>query len=117
MKIDNVLNTTAVNQVNLSEGLDEQMMLQEKTELIIKDKLDLSISGKARSQKIVIPVKKETTAGLVITDLQISQGNVDGKEVKTTSYTSRVSNEKAAIGASENRLGHNSPSIDKAPKE
>lgn len=90
--------------------------LEPKVNGNLKDIVELSKSGRNRSQKLTIPTGKKNTAGLIIKSLKIGGGyGAEGskpvdKEIVT------VSNDRSAVGASENRLGGNTRSIDN-PKE
>lgn len=97
----------------------------------IDDIVELSIPGRGRSQgkinkssskinsrpQLTIPIRKRNTAGLIITDLRISsESDLEGEVSQVDKAIITVSNEKAALGTSENRLGHNTRSIDNPPK-
>lgn len=122
-------------QLDVASKIGSESIAKSSVKVINNKRLDdiveLSISGRMRSQsrrdksslkinsgsKITVPLRKKSTAGLIITDLRISeQSGLEGETREVDKSIARVSNEKAAMGASENRLGHNSPNIDNPPK-
>ena len=102
------------NNVNLN-NLESKSSLDAGISKPIKDIVELSISGRTRSRKSIAPVRKVNTAGLIIKDLKVSTEDGEGASSYDASIIT-VSNEKSALGASENRLGHNTKNIDNPPK-
>lgn len=78
----------------------------------LKDMVELSISGRNRGQKLTIPTGKKNTAGLIIKSLKVAgdYGLEGSKSIDKEIVT--VSNDRSAVGTSENRLGGNTRNID-----
>lgn len=106
------------NQSNVSNTKDikNQSSSEPKVSGNLRDIVELSMSGRNRSQKLTIPTGKRNTAGLVIKSLKIGgdSGPEGSKSIDKEIVT--VSNDRSGVGASENRLGGNTRSIDN-PKE
>lgn len=117
MKINNNMITIDPHrEIGSSDNLESKLSPGSRINRQVKDTVELSTSGKNRSKKVSIPTRKINTAGLVITDLKISSENSHGAVTTVDTSVVTVSNDKAALGASENRLGHNTRSIDNPPK-
>ena len=116
MKVYNNKIINTFNPDNVENNPELKLSSQAGNNKKLADSVKISISGKARSKKLTLPVAKKNTAGLVITDLETSEGDGLGGKITTETSIARVSNEKAAVGASENRLGHNTRNIDNPPK-
>lgn len=106
-----------IRRSNMSVNIAAKSPEDYRMDKLDKDKLELSMSGKSRGTTITSSAGKINTAGLIITGLMVSTLNGGGYPISLGSSTATVSNEKAALGASENRLGGNSPSIDKSYKK
>lgn len=78
----------------------------------LRDVVELSMSGKYRSQKFTVMTGKRATAGLLIKSISVPVDFGLGGSETTNKETVTVSNDRAALGASENRLGGNTRSID-----
>lgn len=118
MRIDNdniAMNT--IRQSNMSVDIAAKSPEQYRMDKIKKDKVELSMSGKSQGINITSSAGKLNTAGLIITGLMVSTLNGGGYPVSLGTSTVTVSNEKAALGASENRLGGNTRSIDSSYKK
>lgn len=117
MKItNNINNIKTYKEQNIGNTLGFKQAVENTIYENKKDLVQLSMSGKNRSQRLTVPIAKKNSAGLIIIDLETSQANSAGYGVTTSASIATVSNEKAARGASENRLGGNSRNIDN-PKE
>lgn len=113
MKIDNdtiIMNTH--RQTELSNSIIPKSYSESNISKSIKDRVDLSISGMAKSIKVSVPIRKVRTAGLIITDLKVYRPSEEGSSIAFDKSIITVSNERAALGTSENRLGGNSRTID-----
>lgn len=113
MKIDNdtiIMNTH--RQTELSSSIIPKSYPESNISKSIEDRVDLSISGIAKSIKISVPIRKVRTAGLIITDLKVSRPSEEGSSIAFDKSIITVSNERAALGTSENRLRGNSRTID-----
>lgn len=102
--------------VNNLKSLKVQSPLGSKNNGNLKDIVELSMSGKNRGQKLTVSLGKKNTAGLIVTGLKFSEGSGPEGSATVDKEVITVSNEKSALGASENRLGGNTISIDN-PKE
>lgn len=100
----------------VSGNIVSKLSLEKKTDKVKQDRLDISISGRARAINSTEPIRKVRTAGLIITDLKISRPNGQEYPKSFEIFTATVSNERAALGTSENRLGGNTRSIDNPPE-
>lgn len=113
MKIDNdtiIMNTH--RQTELSNSIIPKSYSESNISKSIKDRVDLSISGMAKSIKVSVPIRKVRTAGIIITDLKVYRPSEEGSSIAFDKSIITVSNERAALGTSENRLGGNSRTID-----
>lgn len=102
------------NQNNVSNIKDpsKKPPLEPRVNGNLKDIVELSMSGRNRSQKLTIPTGKKSTAGLIIKSLKIGgAGEPEGSKAIDKEIV-MVSNDKSALGASENRLGGNTRNID-----
>lgn len=94
------------------KGLENQIPLNFKNNGNLKDVIELSISGKNRSKNLIVSTGEKKTSGLIIKNFKIPVDyGLEGMEM-TEKETSTVSNEKSALGTSENRLAGNTRRID-----
>lgn len=113
MRVDNITNAMNTNIRNsIMYNMESKSPLVFRSNKLERDKVDLSLSARSQGMKIAAPIKKTRTAGLIITDFKVSKPTKEGPSISYEKSKATVSNERAALGTSENRLGGNTRTID-----